>query len=217
MTAEDATSPRTLSPENLPALDLAYGFVLPSYQWALARFEAGNTRLQTMLAIVASVSLAMPALARLINPSLSFADGWFLSAVAVFLAAMAAGAYGRQAGTVRVLHPEKLLAPEWLTSTPNRFKHDALYWAGEHFGCNRAAIEGKWRCAGVHARPLRRRAGATLRLGAGRRRLSLAPAAANGGRRQDRRSPAPAASAAAGVSVRVVSGAIVAWSFGGRS
>ena len=94
------------------------------------------------------MSLAVPALARLINPSLSFKDGRFLLAVAVFLAAMAAGAYGRQAGTVRVLHPGKLLTPEWLTSTPNRFKHDALYWACGHFDRNHAAIERKWRCAG---------------------------------------------------------------------
>ena len=42
----EETDPDTLSPENMPGLDLAYGFVQPSYQWLLSRFEAGNTRLQ---------------------------------------------------------------------------------------------------------------------------------------------------------------------------
>ena len=63
-----AEPPReTPSPQDMPGLDVAYGFVQPSYQWALARFEAGNTRLQTMLTVIVSASLAVPAVAGALN------------------------------------------------------------------------------------------------------------------------------------------------------
>lgn len=139
------TPPR---PEDMPGLDQAYDFVLPSYQWALARFEAGNTRLQTMLTIVASTSLAVPAVASALDETLSFTDKWFLLAGVVFLAAMAVGIYGRHVGGVALADPGVLLRG-WLGLSKAQFKYDALYWAADHFADNTKAIERKWSCAGV--------------------------------------------------------------------
>ena len=142
------TTPETPSPENMPGLDLAYDFVQPSYQWALARFEAGNTRLQTMLAIVASVSLAVPTLARALDETLSLTDKWFLLAGVAFLAAVAVGVYGRHTGTVALADPRTLLH-SWLTLPEAEFKYGALYWAADHFAHNTKTIERKWCCAGA--------------------------------------------------------------------
>ena len=65
---ETAPAPETPPhPEAMPGLDLAYGFVQPSYQWALARFEAGDGRLQTLHAVIAGVSLPVPAFAKLVG------------------------------------------------------------------------------------------------------------------------------------------------------
>lgn len=135
-------------PEDMLALNLAYDFVLPSYQWALARFEAGNTRLQTMLTIVASTSLAVPAVASALNETLSFTDKWFLLAGAVFLVAMAVGVYGRHTGGVALMDPRTLLHG-WLNLSEADFKYGAVYWAADHFADNTKAIERKWRCAGA--------------------------------------------------------------------
>ena len=146
MTTEQTRS-ETLSPEDMPGLNLAYDYVQPSYQWLLSRFEAGNTRLQTMQAVVASVSLAVPAFAKLLDQALSFADARFVLAAGAFLAAMAVGVVGRQTGAVRLAHPRGLR--DWLTLPEAQFKYNALYWAGEHFDHNVAAIERKWRCAGA--------------------------------------------------------------------
>ena len=127
----------------MPGLDLAYDFVQPSYQWLLSRFEAGNTRLQTMQAVVASVSLAVPAFARLLEQTLSFADARFVAAVVVSLAAIAIGVIGRQTGTVRLMHPKELR--DLLRLPEAQFKYNVLHWAGEHFDQTTAGIERKWR------------------------------------------------------------------------
>ena len=145
MTTEQ-TQALTLSPENMPGLDLAYEFVQPSYQWLLSRFEAANARLQTMQAVVASVSLAVPAFAKLLDPALSFADARFVLAALAFLAAMAVGVVGLQTGTVRLARP-KQLRDNFLTLPKAQFKYDALCWAAEHFDQNTAAVERKWLCA----------------------------------------------------------------------
>ena len=142
----EATGPNPFSPENMPGLDLAYGFVQPSYQWLLSRFEAGNTRLQTMQTVIAGVSLAVPAFARLLDKTVSFADARFVFAVVAFLTAMVVGVVGRQTGTVRLVHP-KALRDSWLRLPAAQFKYNALGWAAEHFDRNAAAVEGKWRYA----------------------------------------------------------------------
>ena len=139
--------PDTLSPENMPGLDLAYGFVQPSYQWLLSRFEAGNTRLQTMQTVIASVSLAGATFAKLLDETLSFEDARFVFAVVTFLVAMAVGVVGRQTGTVRLPRPKELLNLKWLTLPEAQFKYNALWWAAKHFDQNTAAVEGKWRYA----------------------------------------------------------------------
>lgn len=138
-------TPKDLSPEDLAGLDRAYDFVQPSYQWALTRFEANNTRLQNLLTAITSVSLAVPALAGALNEALSFDNAWFKLAGIAFLLAVAAGFYGRQAGAVCLADPRELRA--WLTLSDAQFKHDALYWAGEHLARSTAAIKRKWRCA----------------------------------------------------------------------
>ena len=135
-------------PEDMPGIDQAYEFVLPSYQWALARFEANNTRLQNLLTAVIGVSLAVPTLAGTLNEKLSFADKPFVLAAITFLAAVAAGAYGRHTGTVSLADPRVLLGPEWLSLSEAEFKHHALRNAAEQFGRSAAAIERKWRYTG---------------------------------------------------------------------
>ena len=144
--AAPETAPR---PEDMPALDLAYGFVLPSYQWALARLEAGDTRLQTMLAVIVSASLAVPSLAGALNEDLSFTDKWFVLAAAAFLAAVAVGVCGRHFGAIALVDLEKLLGNCLEPLSEAELKYSVLYYGAEHVHHNARIIKRKWRCAGA--------------------------------------------------------------------
>ena len=159
--------PATPSPEDMTGLDLAYGFVQPSYQWVLARFEAGNTRLQTLQAIVASVSLAVPAFAKLLDESLSFTDWRFVAAVIVFLAAMAVGVVGRQTGTVRLVRPKELLDIDWLMLSEARFKVQRPALGRQALRPHRRGRRNEVALCVDLARPIPRRARPILQLDAG--------------------------------------------------
>ena len=71
-----------------------------------------------MQAVVASVSLAVPAFARLLEQTLSFADARFVAAVVVSLAVIAIGVVGRQTGTVRLTRIMREGAVEGETQEP---------------------------------------------------------------------------------------------------
>ena len=146
--SDDSPPPEIPSPQDMPGLDVAYGLVQPSYQWALARFEAGNTRLQTMLTVIVSASLAVPAVAGALNKSLSFTDTRFLLAGVVFLAAVAVGVYGRHTGTTTLADPQTMLQNLMVLSEAE-LKYRVVYDAADHFTRNASAIERKWRCAGA--------------------------------------------------------------------
>lgn len=82
--------PEQESEEQPTSMDIAYKFVLPSYEWTLRRLEAVESRLQSLLMFVASITLAIPVIAgALIEDLSSIANAW---AIAIFLcAALAAG------------------------------------------------------------------------------------------------------------------------------
>ncbi|KKN05538.1 hypothetical protein LCGC14_1086240 [marine sediment metagenome] len=90
------TSPGPDDPDALrsewPGVEEAYAFVLPSYQWMVTRLEAADSRIQTLLAFIATVSLAMPTL---LGASLDqLAVRWALAlgalAIVVFVVALTA-------------------------------------------------------------------------------------------------------------------------------
>ena len=64
MTTNEALMESKEQPETKwPGVNVAFEFVLPSYQWMLARFEAADTRIQTMTVFAATVMLGVPVLA----------------------------------------------------------------------------------------------------------------------------------------------------------
>ena len=63
------------------------------------RFEAANTRIQTMQAFTASITLAIPVTARSLNPEIGFQDWRFLLAVVLAATVTAVGVFGRLIGS----------------------------------------------------------------------------------------------------------------------
>ena len=128
--------------ERWPAVRLAYDFVLPWTKFMVSRFEAADTRLTTLLTLTSSLTLSAPVVARAVRPAISFSSPWFLAAMAVFIASALLGVVGRVYGRVVLVDPG-LLYQKSLHETPWAFQKNALFFAGQHFVANRAAIARK--------------------------------------------------------------------------
>lgn len=125
-----------------PSVDTAYGFVLPSYQMLMSRFEAADTRLTSLLTLASSLTLGAPILARSVNPQISFVSPFFIGAVLLFLIGSLCGVFGRVSGRITlpnpmVFHQTSLHESAWT------FKKNAVYFAGLAFQANANAIERK--------------------------------------------------------------------------
>jgi hypothetical protein len=135
-------------PDKWPSLDIAYAFVLPSYQLLTGRFEAADSRIVSLITMASSLAPAGPVFAKAIRPNISFTSLWFITALVTFGVITFLGLLARIRGVLilpnpRILRQTALNKPEW------RFKADALYLAGQHFDKNAHAIntKGNWSIA----------------------------------------------------------------------
>jgi hypothetical protein len=133
-----------------PGVEPAQMFVLPSYQWMVARFEAADSRIQTLLAFVATVTFAIPTLSKALRPELSLRSPWLWSAVAAATIVAVIGIVTRVRGSI-VLPSPSMFYQQSMGLTPWEFQRDALYFAGEHFERNRLAVSSKATIAAVMA------------------------------------------------------------------
>ena len=125
-------------------LEQAQAYVVPSYQFMLSRLEAVDSRLQTVVAFVATVTLAVPAMSRALQPAISFESAWFVSAVVLALATIALGSAVRLSGALSLVNPATVYA-QWLHLSQWEFQRHALYYAGQHFEANGALVNRKAR------------------------------------------------------------------------
>jgi hypothetical protein len=121
--------------EKYPSVDLAYTLALASYELIQKRLDVIDTRLQTLIALIATVSLPIPAIA--VAKNLTLNSEWFIAAVVAFVAAIVVGTIGRVTGHVKVILPITLYN-EWLHFSEWEFKKNMIFFAGKHFEHNRA-------------------------------------------------------------------------------
>jgi hypothetical protein len=132
------------SPEQKwPAVEEAYAFVLPSYQWAITRLESVDSRIQTLQAFILTVSTAVPAFVTTTLGKASLSSRWLVSALVIAGAAVLIGLVGRATGGIRVASPESLYTGKWLKKAVWEFKKDILYFAGKDFEANRKLVNWK--------------------------------------------------------------------------
>jgi len=135
--------PEDLNPEQQwPGVDAAFDFVIPSYQWTITRFEAADSRIQTLQAFIATVTFGIPALAAAISKTVPFKSPWFIAALIVAALALASGIIARNSGALMICSPE-VLYQKWLSRSAWNFKKDMLYFAGRHFDQNVKVINRK--------------------------------------------------------------------------
>ncbi|HEX3560228.1 MAG TPA: hypothetical protein VHU19_13565 [Pyrinomonadaceae bacterium] len=121
--------------QTYPSVDLAYTFAVASYDVALKRLDIVDNRLQTVLALGATISLSVPALAS--ARGLGFSSGWFVAAAFAFASAMILGTFARVTGSIILINPSRLYN-KWLHFSEWEFKKNFICYAGEHFEANRA-------------------------------------------------------------------------------
>jgi len=131
-----------------PGVDAGYAFVVPSYQMAAARYEAADNRLNTLLTLASSLTLAAPVFGRAVDAAISLSSGWFILGIVLFFVSMAVGIAGRLRGGIVLPNPgihyqKSLHHSEWA------FKKNAIYFAGLHFDENIRSIAAKGRTATV--------------------------------------------------------------------
>src|ERR1051325_8587555 len=88
-----------------PAIDDAFTFVVPSYQWLMQRFEAADNRLTALLALLATLTLGAPVFGRAVRPTIAFDSFWFLLAMLCFAIASGVGVAGRAHGRLILANP----------------------------------------------------------------------------------------------------------------
>lgn len=126
--------------EELPSIDLAYEFVTSSHDLAEKRLNAMEERAERTLTLIATISLAFPALFNTISPF----SVWFALAGISAALAIGFGLVGRQFGHLKIVGPS-ILYEDWLQLSQQDFKKYMIQYAGKALDVNRGMIQRKHR------------------------------------------------------------------------
>jgi len=125
-------------------LNLAYEYVIPSFNWMLARSDSINSRLQNLIGFAAALTIGAPVFGKAVREHLVVVDSpWFLSAALIFVAIVVLGIVAARVGTITVMDPGVLNSKTWLNLSDQDFKMQALEWAAKHFEKNSTVINRK--------------------------------------------------------------------------
>lgn len=130
--------------EQYRSLDLAYEYVLPSYDWAVRRSDAVESRIQALLGLITTITLAAVAFVRAIA-RVDIGDPiWLVLAGLAFIAAVVCGVIGRTTGELQIVSPEALYN-EWLDKPPETFRTESIYYAGQNLRSNERLVRKRHR------------------------------------------------------------------------
>ena len=133
----------TQSVENSwPSVGLAYDFVKPSYEWLQNRLDAVNSRIEFILTLSSSLTIAAPVFVKALFTDIYFGSCWFVAAIVVFIFTALIGLIGRTFSGLKLISPQKLY-DGWLGWSEWEFKKNAIYWAGKHFQFNASLVNKK--------------------------------------------------------------------------
>ncbi len=136
-------------PESLwPSVNLANAFVIPSFELARQRLADVESRLQNLIALTSTVTVAAPVVHSSIVKPADFTSVWFLLAVGIFLVVVIVGLLSKALGELHVISP-KLLYEKYLHFSAWEFQKNILYEAGQSFESNRSLVNVKGRAAVV--------------------------------------------------------------------
>jgi len=128
--------------QDFKSVELAYPLAVASYDLAQKRLDVVEGRLQTLLAFVAPVTVAVIAAAN--GKGAPFTSYWFIAAMIFCLFGLALGVHTRLADTVIVIDPG-VLSQKWLHFSEWQFKRNVIHLSGKHFNANATVIARKGR------------------------------------------------------------------------
>ena len=129
MTTEPTDDPRA----EFPGLDLAYQLAMASYDQITHRYDEVNRRIDGLLTLTSTVTLAAPLIVSATDADASLRSPVLVVVAILFAAVLMLGVAGRGlVGSLRLVSPFDL-SNERLRFDETTFKLDAIYWAGEHF------------------------------------------------------------------------------------
>lgn len=131
-----------------PSVDVAFELVEPSYNWALNRLDATEKRIHGLQSLSATLTAAVPIAAEAVFESVTYANGWFIAALAAFGLLMVAGLITRFLGDVYLPDFDNFLEKR-LDNSPWEFKKDALHDAACHIEHNLTLVNRKWKAYGI--------------------------------------------------------------------
>jgi hypothetical protein len=111
------------------SIDLSYLIAVESYEWAAKRYDSMDSRIQSILGLGMTLTLAAPIGFSALR--LSVNHGWFIAAAIFFILALCAGTIARFLGSLIVLSP-RVLYEKWLKLSEYEFKKKLILYAGRH-------------------------------------------------------------------------------------
>jgi uncharacterized integral membrane protein len=129
-------------PCNEQAVNLAYPIALQSYETSQKRWDAIDTKIQTLIVLATTLTAAVPVVTA--NRGLSFKSPLALLALASFVVGTVLAIYARQSGMLIILQPS-VFYDKWLDLSEKQFKAELVFFAGEHCEKNLRAISRKAR------------------------------------------------------------------------
>lgn len=133
------------------AVNAAYEFVQPSYTLLVSRLDAADGRMQSVQNFAATLTFAVPVLAKAIfGDELGFGSLWFITAMVLFGTILAIGIVARvRGGHLKLVDPGKLYN-KWLGfKTQDSFRAYMLGYAARDFVANKALVNRRGNLAVV--------------------------------------------------------------------
>ena len=130
-----------------PSVHVAYDLVLPSYEWLLRRLESTEQRLQWLMTYLATLTVAVPIIARATADDLPHVNNWAFAALACFALATVIGVAARWWGGPKF--PNLRARTQELHQDTWAYRKDALYHAADQLEENTKTVRYKAMAADV--------------------------------------------------------------------
>ena len=134
--------------ETSPTLVLAYDFVRSSQEWALQRLQAANSRLQTLFAVAAVLTVAAPLLSGVFEAGPELDSPLLIAAVLAFGLLSLTALAGLAPNVPRLISAASVLERH-LSKSEWQFMTDMLSQAAENESYNEKLLQLKDRAGGL--------------------------------------------------------------------
>ena len=132
--------------EYYPSLNLAYEVSLLTYDWAIRRLQDVERRIDNLLIVGLSGTVALPIIAQATSEEpkslIEFATWPGILAILFFMAALFMGVVARQIGHVTLINPQRLYEG-YIRKEQWDFRRHIIYYAGKTHITNAELIQTK--------------------------------------------------------------------------